>query len=193
MNMSRGAQLYAGTSGFAYPATPAGFLFAVKAHNRITHVLRLRDASEFTEVFLRAIDPLRATRRLGPILLQLPPQLHGDSELLSAFVANLPADFRYAFEFRDTTWFTDQVYNLLRKHNISLCVAESDKLETPEVLTADFVYYRLRKPGYALAELEEIREKAEQMVASGRDLFLFFKHEDTPQGALYAEELLRRR
>lgn len=231
------AQVFAGTSGFAYPAwkplfypeklpakkflgyyasrlnsveinytfrrlpaattlegwvaqTPPGFLFAPKAHMRITHILRLKDAAEFTEVFLRSIDPLRPTGRLGPILFQLPPGLRCDLPLLADFLAPLPRDLRYAFEFRHASWLADPVYQLLRNHNAALCLAESEKLEIPEVVTADFVYYRLRKPEYPAEERRAIAAAAARLLAQGKDVFLYFKHEETPEGALYAEELL---
>jgi len=101
-------------------ATPSGFVFAVKGHMRITHIMRLKNAAEATGVFLRAIDPLRATRRLGPILFQLPPNLKCDIALLSEFLEILPDDLRFAFEFRHTSWLMDEVYRLLEKRNISL-------------------------------------------------------------------------
>jgi uncharacterized protein YecE (DUF72 family) len=231
------AQLFAGTSGFAYPQwkpafyppklaskkfleyyatrlnaveinytfrrmpsattleswvsqTPAGFLFAVKAHMRITHILRLRDAAQATELFLRSIDPLRATRRLGPILFQLPPGFRADVPLIGEFLATLPADLRYTIEFRHASWLADPVYQVLQKHNVSLCLAESEKLEVPKVITADFVYSRLRKPEYSPEEREAIAAKADELLSEQKDVFLFFKHEDSPDGALHAEELL---
>ena len=171
-------------------ATPPEFVFALKGHMRITHILRLKNAEEATGIFLRAIDPLRAARRLGPVLFQLPPQMKCDIPLLQAFVDNLPGDLRYAFEFRHTSWLADEVYRLLERRNISLCVAESEKLEVPEVITADFVYYRLRKPEYTAADVDSIAARAQALVAQGKDLFLMFKHEDTPDGALHAEEVL---
>ena len=67
-------------------ATPPHFLFSLKAHMRLTHVLRLRNAAEFTEVFFRAIDPLRSARRLGPVLFQLPPQFRCDAAVLGEFL-----------------------------------------------------------------------------------------------------------
>ena len=73
-----------------------------------------------------------------------------------------------------------------------LCAAESEKLETPEVITADFIYYRLRKPEYSPDDRKEIAAAADRILGSGKDVFLFFKHEDTPEGALYAEEILMR-
>jgi len=231
------AQLFAGTSGFAYPgwkprfypdklpakkfleyysrrlnaveinytyrrlpaastltgwveATQAGFVFAPKAHMRITHILKLKDAAEFTGVFLKAIDPLRSARRLGPILFQLPPTLRMDLPLLSDFMAHLPGDLRYTFEFRHASWLVDATYKLLADHKIALCAAESEKLKTPAVITADFIYYRLRKPEYSADDRREIAAAAERFLGSGKDVFLFFKHEDTPEGALYAEEIL---
>jgi uncharacterized protein YecE (DUF72 family) len=171
-------------------ATPAGFVFACKAHMRITHLLRLRE-SEFTEVYFRAIDPLRTARRLGPVLFQLPPNFKADVPLLTAFVEKLPGDIRYAFEFRNATWLTDDVYRLLEKHGIALCLAESEKFEIPEVITAGFVYVRLRKEDYSTEERTEIASRVRQMLAGGRDAYVFFKHEETPAGAVYAEELLK--
>jgi uncharacterized protein YecE (DUF72 family) len=171
-------------------ATPEGFVFAVKAHMRITHLLRLKE-SEFTEVFFRAIDPLRATRRLGPVLFQLPPNFKAEKPTLAAFLEKLPGDVRCAFEFRNKTWLVDQVYRLLEKHSVSLCLAESDKLEVPQVLTAGFVHARLRKPEYSDADLAEIGERVRGLLDGGRDVFAFFKHEETAAGALYAERVLR--
>ncbi len=171
-------------------ATPEGFTFVCKAHQRITHILRLRE-SEFTDVFFKAIDPLRASRRLGPVLFQLAPNLKADLPTLTAFVEKLPTDIRCAFEFRNKSWLIDEVYRLFEKHGIALCLAESDKFEVPEVVTAGFVYVRLRKEDYSPQERAEVAERVRGMLAGGRDVYVFFKHEDTPAGAVYAEELLK--
>ena len=171
--------------------TRPGFVFPLKAHMKITHILRLKP-SEFTEVFFRAIDPLRSARRLGPVLFQLPPALKCDEGLLGEFLATLPQDLRCAFEFRHTSWLNDGVYQLLQKHGVALCLAESEKLVIPEVVTADFVYSRLRMPEYSEEDRKEIAGRVEQLMARGQDVYVFFKHEDTPAGALYAEELLKR-
>jgi uncharacterized protein YecE (DUF72 family) len=231
------AQIFAGTSGFAYPtwkpdfypaklpakgflkhyatrlnsveanytfrqlpsastlekwveATPTGFVFACKAHQMITHIKRLKE-SEFTPAFFRAIDPLRSARRLGPVLFQLPPNFKLDMPLLTEFVQKLPPDLRFAFEFRNASWLNDDVYRLLEKHGVALCLAESDKFEVPPVITAGFVYVRLRKEDYSVEERAEIASRVNKLVTDGRDVFVFFKHEDTPAGALYAEELLK--
>lgn len=172
-------------------ATPAGFQFAVKAHMRITHIFRLKDAGEFTDIFLRAIDPLRANGRLGPILFQLPPAMRCDTALLSSYLDQLPSGARYAFEFRHESWLNREVYDALARHNVSLCVAESEKMEIPEVITADFVYYRLRKPEYSAGDLKTIASRAGTLTAKGTGVYLIFKHEETPEGALNAEKVLR--
>ncbi len=170
--------------------TRAGFVFPIKAHMRLTHILRLKP-SDFTEVFFRAIDPLRTARRLGPVLFQLPPALKCDEGLLSEFLATLPRDIRCAFEFRHASWLTNSVYGLLEKHGVALCLAESEKLTIPKVITSGFVYSRLRMPEYSADDRKEIADRVQQLLESDRDVYVFFKHEETPAGALYAEELLR--
>ena len=85
----------------------------------------------------------------------------------------------------------DPVYDTLRARNISLCVAESERLEVPEVITADFVYYRLRKPDYTESDVDALAARSAELVATGRDLYLMFKHEETPEGALNAEKVLK--
>lgn len=171
-------------------ATAEGFTFVCKAHQRITHILRLRE-SEFTDVFFKAIDPLRTSRRLGPVLFQLAPNLKADLPTLTTFVEKLPKDIRCAFEFRNKSWLIDEVYRLFEKHGIALCLAESDNFEVPEVVTAGFVYVRLRKEDYSVEERTEVANRVQGMLAGGRDVYVFFKHEDTPAGAVYAEELLK--
>jgi uncharacterized protein YecE (DUF72 family) len=171
-------------------STPSSFLFSPKAHQRITHIQRLKP-SDFTDVFLKTIDPLRTSGRLGPVLFQLPPNLKCDIDLLESFLAALPDDVRAAFEFRNPTWLIDDVYRALEKRGAALCLAESEKLVIPEVVTAPFVYARLRKPEYTEDERRDIAERARRFLGQGRDLFVFFKHEDDPAGAIYAEELLQ--
>jgi len=170
-------------------ATPTGFVFACKAHQRITHILRLKE-SEFIQAFFRAIDPLRSARRLGPVLFQLPPNFKCDPPLLAAFLEKLPKEVRCAFEFRNQTWLTDETYRLLEKHGVALCLAESEKFEVPKVITAGFVYTRLRKDDYSPEERTQISADVHKLLPDGRDVYVFFKHEDTPAGAIYAEELL---
>src|SRR6202035_2224972 len=98
-------------------------------------------------------------------------------------------DARVAFEFRHESWFSGEVFEALREANAALCQAESEKLETPNVQTAGFTYFRLRKQSYSPQERAELAAQAIELAQKG-DVFTYFKHEDTPEGALYAEELL---
>jgi len=171
-------------------ATPEGFLFLPKAHMRITHSMKLEGAEEFTRVFLESLEPLRVARRLGPILFQLPPGFKIDLERLAGFVRLLPRGLRAAFEFRNATWFDEPAYEVLRESNVALCLAENENLETPHVLTADFVYLRLRKPDYLEPELTGLGYRVQQYLANGYPTYAIFKHEETPAGALNAEKLM---
>lgn len=170
-------------------ATPADFKFAVKAHQEITHVKRLRGAAAQTSRFLKSLEPLRDAGKLGPVLFQLPPFLKCDLAVLEDFLATLPRDTRAAVEFRHPSWFVDDVYDRLGRANVALCQAESDKLETPDVATADFCYLRLRKEEYSAGARKKISNRVAEAAQRG-DVFVYFKHEDTPEGALYAESLL---
>lgn len=171
-------------------ATGEGFAFSCKAHQKLTHILRMNDAEGFTDAFLRSLEPLRAARRLGPVLFQFPPNFKLDLERLKGYLPLLPRDLRFAFEFRNTSWMTDAVYEQLANRNIALCLAESDKLETPPVLTADFTYFRLRKGDYEETARKAIAGRVKELSAN-RDVFVYFKHEEDPNGAIWAEELLR--
>lgn len=169
--------------------TPLDFQFGCKAHMRLTHMLKMQGAEEFTEIFLKSLEPLRAARRLGPVLFQFPATFKPDPIRLENYLALLPKDIRFAFEFRHGAWLNENVFGILRENNVAICFAESDKLEVPKVLTADFTYFRLRKAEYDEAAREVIRAKVQELLNAGKDVYVYFKHEDDPQGAIYAEEL----
>jgi len=171
--------------------TPEAFRFTIKAHQVITHIRRLKDTGEFVTRFLATIEPLAAVGKLGPVLFQLPPNLKVDRELLEAFLQTLPKRMQSAFEFRHESWFADSTYDALRQYGAALCVAETESLTTPEIVTADFIYYRFRKPNYPPDERKEMVDRIQGHLNAGRDVFAYFKHEETPEGAIYARELLK--
>jgi uncharacterized protein YecE (DUF72 family) len=232
------AQLYAGTSGWAYPSwkpdfypaklaqakflsyyatqlnavevnftfrqllkettaqkwiaeTPATFRFSVKAHQVITHIKRLKKTEDFIPRFLSTIQPIAQAGKLGPLLFQLPPNMKADSALLEEFLAILPRGVLSAFEFRHASWLDDSIFDLLRKHNRALCVAESEERTTPDVVTADFCYYRYRKPSYTQDERRTMINRTQEHLSAGRNVFAYFKHEETPEGAISAVQLLK--
>ncbi|MGB7584789.1 MAG: DUF72 domain-containing protein [Terriglobales bacterium] len=171
--------------------TPAGFRLSVKAHQVITHIKRLRKTEDFLPRFLSTVEPLARAAKLGPLLFQLPPNLKVDVALLEEFLRALPRAVPSAFEFRHVSWFTDEVYELLKKNNRALCVAETEERVTPDVTTADFAYYRYRKPDYTPEERQTMIGRIRDHLAAGRDVFAYFKHEETPEGAMYAADLLK--
>lgn len=231
------AQLYVGTSGWAYPSwkpdfypeklaqkkflnfyssklnavevnftfrqlvkestvqnwiaeTPEHFRFTIKAHQVLTHIKRLHDAEEFLKRFLGTLEALERAKRLGPVLFQLPPNFQFHPQVLADFLRALPRVMRAAFEFRHDSWFTDATWATLRERNVALCVAESEERNTPDVVTADFAYYRYRKPTYTTEERKAMVARIREQLAAGRDVFAYFKHEETPEGALYAVEVM---
>ena len=171
--------------------SPAGFRFGVKAHQVITHIKRLKNTDDFMPRFLGTIEPLARAEKLGPLLFQLPPNLKIDLKVLEEFLLTLPRGVASAFEFRHESWFAEQVFALLRAHNRALCVAETEDRVTPDVVTSDFVYYRFRKPTYTPEERGAMIARIQEHLTAGRNVFVYFKHEETPQGALYAMEVLR--
>ena len=169
---------------------PPGFRFAMKANQQITHIMRLRGAENTLKRFLEVASVLQDGDHLGPILVQLPPSFKFDRPLLEEFLALKPIAFRFAFEVRHASWYTDETYETLRKFNTSLCLAETDESEPPDVQTADFVYLRLRKADCTTDELKAWRRKFDGWTAQGKDVYVYIKHEDAGRGPAYARVVL---
>jgi uncharacterized protein YecE (DUF72 family) len=163
---------------------PEAFRFALKASQRITHIKRLKDASEEVRFLAGAARYLGG--RLGPILFGLPPNLKKDLPRLDAFLALLPSDLKAAFEFRNPTWLDEEVFALLRSAGAALCVADDEKGTTPLVATATWGYLRLRREDYTEADLDAWAARLAE--PSWTEAYVFFKHED--EGT--APELARR-
>jgi uncharacterized protein YecE (DUF72 family) len=176
--------------GWVSSTTP-DFRFAAKAHQSITHFKRLKDAAEPLRFFLQSMDPMRQSGKLGPILVQTPPNLQADLAVLKDFVQLLPQAYQFAFEFRHESWFDAAVYEILKQKNAALCWAESEKISTPRVATADFLYFRFRVPEYTKAQLEKVAVELKELQRD-KEVFAFFKHEDQPEGAMSAVTIARR-
>lgn len=168
-------------------ATPGAFVLALKAPQRITHFRRLRGVDEPLRLFCdvaRTLGP-----KLGPFLFQLPPNFKKDCDRLAETLFLLPPDLRCAFEFRHASWLADDVYDLLRRRNAALCIADSEALSTPLVATADFGYLRLRDEGYTDADLARWAGTIRGLGARWRDAFVYFKHEESGTGPAFARRL----
>jgi uncharacterized protein YecE (DUF72 family) len=167
--------------------TPAHFRFAIKASRRITHLARLKaeSAAEPLAFLYRNLAALGDKR--GPVLFQLPPNLRKDVPRLQAFLALLPDDHRAAFEFREQSWFDDDVYRALEAAGAALCLSErSDDAPPPLVQTARWGYVRLRLESYADDDLRRWARALES--TSWQDIYVYFMHEPTAPG--YAKALM---
>lgn len=163
-----------------------GFRFSFKAPQRITHILRLKECGEAMKRFADALEPAVTATRIGLVLFQLPPNFKADLPRLDAFLREADqTGLRMAFEFRHASWFSDDAFAVLREHRAALCVAESDELETPDIRSAPFACYRLRRSNYSPDTLKAIASRLMSQAAFG-EVFAYFKHEDEPTGALSA-------
>jgi uncharacterized protein YecE (DUF72 family) len=169
-------------------ATPPGFVFTLKAPQRITHMRRLRDVDEPLRVLCDTARVLGD--KLGPLFFQLPPNFKKDTGRLHDVLAQMPSDLRCAFEFRHASWFADDVYAALRTRDAALCVADTEDGHTPDEATASWGYYRLRNVDYPDAGLAAW---AAALTRPGRrEVFCYFKHEDTGTGPALAARLRER-
>lgn len=165
-------------------ATPEVFKLTLKAPKRITHTARLKDCEELVQYFVKTAQTLGP--KLGILFFQLPPYFKKDAGLLAAFLNSLPEETRAAFEFRHASWLDDEVYGLLKSKGVALCVAESEKLSTPVEITADYAYFRLRDEGYTPSDLVRWAETVRAKTAACKDVFVYFKHEESGTGPAFA-------
>lgn len=171
-------------------SVPEGFRFALKANQQITHIRRLRDCESTLKRFLEVASVLNEGDHLGPVLVQLPPNFKFDRPLLEEFLALRPPAFAFAFEVRHPSWYTEETYDVLRRHQTALCLAETDKQVPPDVLTAAFAYIRLRRENYTPKQLAAWRKRFDAWLAEGVDIYAYAKHEDAGKAPAYARQLL---
>ena len=178
-------------------STPGNFCFAAKASRFLTHMKKLKDSEAGLSRFLEAIEVLG--EKLGPILFQLPPHWQVDVERLRTFLALLPSYHRYAFEFRNTTWETPAIYDLLQERKIGYCVFDLAGYQSPVQITADFAYVRLHGPGgkYQGSYSDDALHIWAERIARWQDLltavFVYFDNDDSgyaPANATRLRELL---
>ena len=163
--------------------TPADFIFVLKAPQKITHIRRLKEVGAELKYFLEVAEVLK--KRRGPLLFQFPGNFKKDAGRLGAFLKLVPRKHRCAFEFRNATWFDAEVFEILRKHNAALCIAESEEtVAVPFEATADWGYLRLRRMDYRKAVLKKWMARVKATKWS--EAYVFFKHEDQALGPKFA-------
>jgi uncharacterized protein YecE (DUF72 family) len=168
--------------------TPSPYKLTLKAPRRITHDQRLRNTRALVDSFCAVAGTLGD--KLGALLFQLPPNLKKDLSLFDAFLDGLPPKSGAAFEFRHESWLADDVYDRLAARNLALCVADSERLSTPVRTTADYAYFRLRDEGYQPEDIRRWGDVIRRETARCRDVFVYFKHEESGKGPEFATMLI---
>jgi len=178
-------------------SSPQGFVFAVKGSRFLTHMKKLKDPGPGIEKFFDRVFLLKD--KLGPVLFQLPPNFGVSSERLEAFLIALPKRHRYAFEFRDPSWETPEIYKLLEKHNAAWCAYHLAGYESPIEITADFAYVRLHGPGgkyqgsYSDDALRDWALRIEQWSSRLKAIYVYFDNDDSgfaAQNAIRLREMV---
>jgi uncharacterized protein YecE (DUF72 family) len=161
--------------------TPDDFVIAVKVSRYLTHILRLREPHEPVERFLDRAAGLG--QKLGPVLLQLPPQLRVDAARLDATLREFPTGSRVAVEFRHSSWYSDEIRALLEEHRAALCLADRRGVLTPLWRTADWTYLRLHegrarpRPSYGRAALRAWAQRLAETWGPGDDCYVYFNND----------------
>ncbi|WP_159799145.1 DUF72 domain-containing protein [Flavobacterium sp. MK4S-17] len=173
-----------------YNNSPEGFVYVIKANRYITHLKKLNDPDESLEKFLDNIALLKD--KLGPVLYQLPPGLEIDIPRLENFLKHLPKDVRHVFEFRNQSWYNEDVYKLLSQYNCAFCIYELAGHISPLSVTADFVYVRLHGPGakyqgsYTDSTLKKWTEQCKSWIKDNKDVYVYFDNDEKGYAAFNA-------
>ena len=173
--------------------TPDDFLFAWKASRYITHNKKLNDPDDSLDYMFQRIEGLGP--KIGPVLFQLPPNLHRNDERLAAFLKALPKKGRSAFEFRHPSWYEGAVLDLLRDHGAAFCISDHHDAPAPFEVTADFVYLRGHGPGgryhgrYGEAALKDWAAHIRRW-RKNRDVFVYFDNDMKSAAPADAQQLI---
>ena len=171
------------------------FTFSFKASRYLTHMKKLKDPDEPLERFLGAIEPLRDLTDV--VLFQLPPRWRRNDERLRRLLERLPTTYRYAFEFRDESWYHEETYAALREHNAAFCIYHLAGHLSPREVTADYVYIRLHGAGdkyegsYSNEELAGWVGAISSWVREGRDVYLYFDNDQAAAAPHDARRVLK--
>ncbi len=162
-------------------SSPANFTFAVKVSRFITHIKRLRNTEEAVENFISRARILGG--KLGPLLYQLPPNMHRNDEVLESFVSTLDRGLKHVFEFRHQSWLDDSVFEILRRYNVGLCVFDMPSFTCPVVATADFAYVRFHGSTglywscYSDEELADWAKRLVELAVNLKAVYIYFNND----------------
>jgi len=177
-------------------SSPEGFVYAVKVSRFITHIKKLRNVEDALEKFLERAKLLE--NKLGPLLYQLPPNLHRNDSLLEEFLSMLPKDLSHVFEFRHESWLDEGVFDLLRRYNAGFCIYDMPDLTTPLEATADFVYVRFHGRGwlyggsYSDEELSRWAQDIKRLSKNKKTVYIYFNNDAEAFAVQNALTLMRK-
>ena len=164
-----------------YNSSPTNFIFAVKVSRFITHIKRLKNSEEAVENFITRAKILK--EKLGPLLYQLPPNMHRNDVVLASFLSNLPQGMKHVIEFRHQSWLEEEVFEILRKYNIGLCIFDMPSFTCPLVATADFAYIRfhgssgLYSSCYSDEELANWAKNLASLATNLKAVYIYFNND----------------
>jgi uncharacterized protein YecE (DUF72 family) len=161
--------------------TPDDFVVGVKASRYLTHVKRLRDPAEPVSRFVQRVAHLGP--KLGPVLVQLPPNLRRDVGALEQTLSHFPNGWRVAVELRHESWFVDETFDLLSRAGAALCLADSPKRRTPLRRTAEWGYVRFHEgrasppPCYGERALSTWARSLAELYGPDADVYAYFNND----------------
>ena len=164
-----------------YKTVPKDFVFAVKISRFLTHVKKLNDPEEPWQRFINNAKLLK--EKLGPILVQLPPNFKANTVKLENLLKVIPKKYQIALEVRDESWFCEDVYKILKKYNTALVIADSQEWPTPNVITANFIYVRMHGPGnlyaskYTTRQLQKLADKIKKWRRKVKQVYVYFNND----------------
>lgn len=176
-------------------STPVEFRFAVKAPRSITHFKKLKNCESLLQTLIGRLSAFG--NRLGPVLFQLPPRWRCNARRLGDFLAMLPRDAAFAFEFRDSSWHCEEVYALLRAHRAAFCIFDLDGKQSALETPGDFVYVRLHGPrsayagNYRAPVLRTWSGRAFGWQRKNKDVYIYFDNDERAYSAKNARRMLR--
>ena len=176
-----------------HDTAPNDFIFSVKISRFLTHIKKLNDPKEPWQRFINNAKMLK--EKLGPILVQLPPNFKINCEKLKKLLQIIPRKYKIAFEFRHETWFCDEVYKILKKHNAALVFADFKDIPAVEKITADFIYVRMHGPKdlysskYTGGQLKKLADKIDKWKKEVKNIYVYFNNDTSGYAVENALEL----
>jgi len=181
INASFYHQMSAKTYAKWHQTVPKDFVFSVKISRFLTHIKKLNEPKEPWQRFIDNAKLLK--EKLGPILVQLPPNFRANNEKLESFLKIAPSKYKFAFEFRNESWFNDGIYQILKRYNAALVFADFKNMPVVEEITADFIYIRMHGPDglysskYSTKQLQGLAYKIKKWESNVKQIYVYFNND----------------